>query len=193
VTVLPESRPARLAAYLDGKDLAGDEPFLPLFRTASEGNPLGVALDLGTSTLAGALVDLTDGTVLSRATADNPQMACGEDLISRVVFAEETPGGFDLLRGRLLSGADGLVRRLLETSPVQGEVTDVVAAGNTVLSHFLYGIPPSPIRRPPYRPVRKEYPAVTGETLGSGPATAHPNGRRAARTDFYPVKSVRRP
>ncbi|HAM32235.1 MAG TPA: ferredoxin [Deltaproteobacteria bacterium] len=177
VTILPESRPARLAAYLDGKDLAGDEPFLPLSRTASGGNPLGVALDLGTSTLAGALVDLSNGTVLSRATADNPQMACGEDLISRVVFAEETPGGFDLLRGRLLSGADDLVRRLLETSPVPGEVTDVVAAGNTVLSHFLYGISPSPIRRPPYRPVRKEYPPVTGETLGSGPATARAQWR----------------
>ncbi len=172
VTVLPGSRPARLAAYLDGKDLAGDDPFLPLCRVASGGIPLGIALDLGTSTLAGTLVDLSDGTVLSRATGDNPQMACGEDLISRVVFAEETTGGFELLRGRILSGVDGLVRRLLETSPVRGEVTDVVAAGNTVISHFLYGISPSPIRRPPYHPVRKEYPIVPGETLGTGPATA---------------------
>jgi uncharacterized 2Fe-2S/4Fe-4S cluster protein (DUF4445 family) len=172
VTILPGSRPARLAAYLDGKDLAGDEPFLPLCRAASGGAPLGVALDLGTSTLAGTLVDLSDGSVLSRATADNPQMACGEDLISRVLFAEEATGGFELLRGRLLSGVDGLVRRLLESSPASGEVTDVVAAGNTVISHFLYGISPSPIRRPPYHPVRKEYPVVPGETLGTGPATA---------------------
>ena len=172
VTILPGSRPARLAAYLDGKDLAGDDPFLPLSRAASGGAPLGVALDLGTSTLAATLVDLSDGSVLSRATADNPQMACGEDLISRVVFAEETTGGFELLRGRLLSGVDRLVRRLLEASPVRGDVTDVVAAGNTVLSHFLYGISPSPIRRPPYHPVRKEYPAVPGGTLGTAPATA---------------------
>jgi uncharacterized 2Fe-2S/4Fe-4S cluster protein (DUF4445 family) len=172
VTILPGSRPARLAAYLDGKDLGGDDPFLPLTRAASGGAPLGVALDLGTSTLAAALVDLSDGTVLSRATADNPQMACGEDLISRVMFAEETAGGFELLRGRLLSGVDALVRRLLEASPAPGEVTDVVAAGNTVLSHFLYGISPSPIRRPPYHPVRKEYPVVAGEALGTGPATA---------------------
>jgi len=172
VTILPGSRPARLAAYLDGTDLAGDEPFLPLCRAASGGTPLGVALDLGTSSLAGTLVDLADGTVLSRATGDNPQMACGEDLISRVVFAEETTDGFELLRSRILSGVDGLVRRLLEASPVQGEIIDVVAAGNTVISHFLYGISPSSIRRPPYQPVRKEYPIVPGETLGTGPATA---------------------
>src|SRR5659263_537186 len=49
---------------------------------------------------------------------------------ARVVFAEETTGGFELLRGRLLSGVDGIVRRLLEASPVAGEITDVVAAGN---------------------------------------------------------------
>jgi len=177
VTILPGSRPARLAAYLDGTDLAVDEPFLPLAMASAGGVPLGVALDLGTSTLAGTLVNLSDGTILSRATADNPQMACGDDLISRVVFAEETTGGFELLRGRLLSGVDGIVRRLLEASPVSGEITDVVAAGNTVISHFLYGISPSPIRRPPYHPVRKEYPAVPGETLGTGPATARATWR----------------
>jgi len=177
VTILPGSRPARLAAYLDGKDLAGEDPFLPLCRAAPGGTPLGMALDLGTSTLAGTLVDLSDGTVLSRVAADNPQMACGEDLISRVVYAEETAGGFELLRGQLLAGVDGVVRRLLEASPASGEVTDVVAAGNTVISHFLYGISPSPIRRPPYHPVRKEYPAAPGETLGTGPATARSTWR----------------
>jgi len=168
VTVLPESRPARLAAYLDGKDMGGDVPFLPLQRAVPGGKPLGVALDLGTSTLAGALVDLSDGTVIARASADNPQMACGEDLISRVVFAEETPGGFEHLRERLLQGVEGLVVRLLGMTPVRGEVTDVAAAGNTVISHILYGLSPSPIRRPPYRPSLKEYPVVSGRTLGVG-------------------------
>ena len=176
-TILPESRPARLAAYLDGKDLAGDEPFLPLTRPASGGRPLGIALDLGTSTLAAMLLDLADGAVLARATADNPQMACGEDLVSRVVFAEENPGGFELVRGRLLSGVDDLVLRLLDASPVPGVVTDVVAAGNTVISHFLYGISPSSIRRPPYRPLRKTYPTVSGETLGTAATTGRARWR----------------
>jgi uncharacterized 2Fe-2S/4Fe-4S cluster protein (DUF4445 family) len=170
VTVLPESRPARLAAYLDGKDMAGDGPFLPLPAPATGGRPLGVALDLGTSTLAGALLDLSGGAVLARASADNPQMACGEDLIARVVFAEETPGGFEFLRERLLRGVDRLMAQLLSLSPQKGEITDVCAAGNTVISHVLYGLSPSPIRRPPYRPVQKEYPVTTGKALGTGAA-----------------------
>jgi uncharacterized 2Fe-2S/4Fe-4S cluster protein (DUF4445 family) len=172
VTVLAESRTARLAAYLDGKDLAGDEPFLPLPRAMAGKRRLGVALDLGTSTLAGALVDLADGAVLSRASSDNPQMSCGEDLMTRVVFAEESAGGFQMLRERLLGGADALIAKLLTEAPRGGVVTDVVAAGNTVLSHVLYGLSPSPIRRPPYAPVRKEYPVVAGAALGSTAAPA---------------------
>ncbi len=168
VTILPETRPARLAAYIDGKDMGADGPFLPLVRCTAAGNPLGVALDLGTSTLAGALVDLSDGAVLSRAFADNPQMACGEDLISRIVFAEETPGGGEILRSRLLAGVEEVAGRLIDASPVRGEIADVVAAGNTVISHVLYGVSPSSIRRPPYRPVLSEYPAAEGKTLGIG-------------------------
>jgi len=167
VHVLPESRPARLAAYLDGRDLAGDEPFLPLQRPTAGATPLGVALDLGTSTLAAALLNLGDGAIVSRASTDNPQMACGEDLISRVVFAEENPGGLEMLRQRLLSGVDGLVTALLAAAPPGGEITDVVAAGNTVVSHVLWGLSPASIRRPPYAPVRKEYPVALGAALGS--------------------------
>jgi len=169
-TVLPESRPARLSAYLDGSDLAGDGPFLPLQRPTAGRKPLGVALDLGTRTLAGALVDLCDGSILSRASADNPQMACGEDLVSRLAFAEGTPGGFEMLRERLFAGVDALVTTLLAAGAPGGEVTDVVAAGNTVLSHVLHGLSPSPIRRPPYAPVRKEYPVAAGSALGSAAA-----------------------
>ncbi len=167
VTVLPESRPARLAAYLDGQDRGADEPFLPLSRSVAGKRALGIALDLGTSTLAGALLELSDGAVVARASADNPQMACGEDLISRIVFAEESPGGFTMLRDRLLGGVDALVANLIAAAPPGGVVTDVVAAGNTVVSHVLCGLSPSPIRRPPYAPVRKEYPVAAGSTLGS--------------------------
>ncbi|MBI5576990.1 MAG: DUF4445 domain-containing protein [Deltaproteobacteria bacterium] len=166
VTVLPESRPARLTAYIEGKDTAGDGPFLPLHVVPRKGNPLGVALDAGTSTLAGALIDLRNGAVLSRGAADNPQMACGEDLISRIVFEEEKAEGFSILRRLLIAGVDRLISGLLRSSPVDGEIMEVVSAGNTVISHFLYGLSPSPVRRPPHRPVLKEYPSKTGLELG---------------------------
>lgn len=166
VTVLPESRPARLAAYIDGRDMAQDGPYLPFHVVPEKGNPLGVALDVGTSTLAGALIDLRDGSLLARATEDNPQMSCGEDLISRIVYEEENPGGFSFLRRLLLRGVDRLIADLLASSPEPGKIVEVTAAGNTVLSHILYGVSPSPVRRPPHRPVLKEYPVKTGKELG---------------------------
>jgi uncharacterized 2Fe-2S/4Fe-4S cluster protein (DUF4445 family) len=166
VTVLPESRPARLAAYIEGRDMAEDGPYIPFHVVPEKGNPLGVALDVGTSTLAGALIDLRDGSVLARATGDNPQMACGEDLISRIVYGEENPGGFPFLRRLLLRGLDKVIADLLASSPEPGKIVEATAAGNTVLSHCLYGVSPAPVRRPPHRPVLKEYPVKTGKELG---------------------------
>lgn len=166
VTVLPESRPARLSAYIEGKDTALDGPFLPMHVVPREGNPLGVALDAGTSTLAGALIDLGNGSVLARAAADNPQMGCGEDLISRIVFEEETPGGLAILRRLLLQGIEQVISDLVRSSRVEGEIVEITAAGNTVISHILYGISPAPVRRPPHRPPLREYPVKTGKDLG---------------------------
>ena len=174
VTVPPESRPAKLSAYLEGRDLAEDEPILPLHAATGGRIPLGVALDLGTSTLAGALIDLVGGRLLGRAAADNPQMSCGEDLISRIVYVEENEGGFTLLRQLLLSGVEMVIAALLRSAPDDGEIVDVTAAGNTVITHILHGVSPAPIRHPPYRPVIREYPVRTGEEIGSLAAPCAP-------------------
>ncbi|MCL5884178.1 MAG: ASKHA domain-containing protein [Deltaproteobacteria bacterium] len=174
VTVLPESRPARLEAWIDGKDLLDEEPFVPLYPAPAAGNPLGLALDLGTSTIAGALLDMRFGAILARASGDNPQMACGEDLISRIVFGEETPGGFDLLRRLLVEGIESVIADLLRAAGRAGEIVDVTAAGNTVISHLLCGLSPSPIRRPPHRPAVREFPPRTGRELGFATAPSAP-------------------
>ena len=174
VTVPPESRPAKLSAYLEGRDLAEDEPILPLHAATGGRIPLGVALDLGTSTLAGALIDLVGGRLLGRAAADNPQMSCGEDLISRIVYVEENEGGFTLLRQLLLSGVEMVIAALLRSAPDDGEIVDVTAAGNTVITHILHGVSPAPIRHPPYQPVIREYPVRTGEEIGSLAAPCAP-------------------
>ncbi len=174
VTVPPGSRPARLAAYLEGRDVAGDEPFLPLHAATGGRRPLGVALDLGTSTLAGALIDLSDGRLIARSAADNPQMPCGEDLISRIVYGEEHEGGFALLRQLLMAGVEKVIAALLGSGPEEGEIVEVTAAGNTVITHILFGASPAPIRHPPYQPVLREYPVRTGKELGSLAAPSAP-------------------
>lgn len=166
VVVLPESRPARLEAWVGGNDLLEEEPFAPLYPAPTVGEPLGLALDLGTSTLAGAIVDMRNGAILARASGDNPQSAYGEDLISRIVFGDETPGGFELLRRLLVEGIEAVIDDLRRAAGHTGDIVDVTAAGNTVISHLLCGLSPSPIRRHPHRPVVREFPARTGRDLG---------------------------
>src|SRR4030066_143827 len=106
--------------------------------------------------------------------ADTPQMSCGEDLISRIVYIEENEGGFTLLRQLLLSGVEMVIAALLRSAPDDGEIVDVTAAGNTVLTHILHGVSPAPIRHPPYQPVIREYPVRTGEETGPLAASSAP-------------------
>jgi len=171
VDVPGASRPARLNAFLDGRETEGRGPFEPRPPLPGGKHPLGVALDLGASTLSGVLLDLVEGRVLARAGCDNPQMQVGEDILSRIIHAERAPGGLFRLQELLLQGVDGLVATLLAPEGrSSGDVREVVAAGNTVLSHLLHGIDPASIRTPPYNPPTLEFPDRLGSLLGSSQA-----------------------
>lgn len=181
VQVPESSRPARLIPFLSGKETAGRGPFEPRPPVAGRPHPLGAALDLGTSNLAGVLLDLADGRVLAQAGEDNPQARLGEDVISRIVHAEESPGGIFRLQELLVQGVDSLIGALLrEAGNPAGEVREVAVAANTAVSHFLHGIDPAPIRRPPYTPATLSFPERTGAQLGSSSA-------RAARWRTFPA------
>ena len=67
-----------------------------------------------------------------------------------------------------------VIAALLRSAPDDGEIVDVTAAGNTVITHILHGVSPAPIRHPPYRPVIREYPVRTGEEIGSLAAPCAP-------------------
>lgn len=167
VTIPPESRPARIISCVEGISGGDDRsPFVPPPEASGVSHPFAVAVDIGTTTLAAALIDLRDGTVVARAGCGNPQVACGDDLVSRIVFAEETEGGFTTLRRLLLDGIDAVVAELLRSMPSGGIVVRAAAAGNTVMSHIVAGIDPFPLRHPPYEPVVREYPLRTGAELG---------------------------
>lgn len=111
---------------------------------------LGVALDIGTTTLVAYLVDRNTGLIRDAAGALNPQAVHGADLISRIAFSE-TPGGPETLRREVTQAADELVRTLLQRSDVSGDdVRCVSAVGNTCMHHLFLGIPAGGLGRIPY-------------------------------------------
>lgn len=111
---------------------------------------LGVAVDLGTTTLVTQLLDLSTGRVLAVRTALNSQAKFGADVMSRVLFAV-AEGGARQLCALIRQQIGGLIEQLLFAGQVAKEkVTDVAVVGNTVMHHLFCGLDVEPLSRYPF-------------------------------------------
>lgn len=124
--------------------LGDDTPFA---FTPAQG--LGIAVDVGTTTLVAQLVDLRTGRVLGVRTGLNPQAAFGSDVMSRVEFALR-PDGLGKLRDLIREAVGGMVRGLAEQ--VSGPFQRVTLVGNTVMHHLFAGIDVEPLAHVPFEP-----------------------------------------
>lgn len=114
----------------------------------AEASVLGVALDIGTTTLAVALVDIGSGRVLKTASALNPQGAFGADVMSRITSARE--GKLSLMQTVLIKTICALFDELLEGRESKVEALTVV--GNPTMLHLFLGISPEGIGQYPFTP-----------------------------------------
>ncbi len=110
------------------------------------GEGLGIAVDLGTTTLVAQLLDLRTGEVLGVETALNPQVAYGSDIMSRVQMASS--GGAEVLQDVIRGG----IGKLIAALGVSSEVTNVAIAGNTVMHHLFCGFDVEPLAHAPFEP-----------------------------------------
>jgi len=113
----------------------------------------GVAVDLGTTTVVGYLIDLGSGVVLQTTADYNGQVEFGEDILTRIYNATTTEGGAKLQKAAT-NTINGIISRL--TSLQNINTTDVSAlsiGANTTMVHLLLGLDPSRICMAPYIPV----------------------------------------
>ncbi len=111
----------------------------------------GVAIDVGSTTLAGYLLDLTNGEVVATAGRMNPQIRFGEDLMSRVSYVMMNPGGAVALTRAVRGALDELVGELCEPESVpRTHVHDVVIVGNPIMHHLVLGLDPTPLGTAPF-------------------------------------------
>ncbi len=112
---------------------------------------LGVGVDVGSTTIAGHLCDLTSGAVLSTAGVMNPQIRFGEDLMSRVSYAMMNPGGEVEMTEAVRGALDSLIQELCEESGAQKEeVLEITIVGNPVMHHLFLGLDPIPLGQAPF-------------------------------------------
>lgn len=114
---------------------------------------LGIAYDIGTTTVVGYLMDLETGQELSVASELNPQTRYGDDVVSRIQHADEHPQGIETLQRAIV---ETLGRILIDTTAqIQVQPDDVLAitvVGNTTMQHLLLGISPTYLAQSPYVP-----------------------------------------
>jgi len=112
----------------------------------------GVAVDLGTTTVALHLVDLAQATIIATITDYNSQISCGLDVISRINYARRHSGKEEL-RKRAIETINGLLQKVMQNHSVRSnEIVGAVISGNTTMAHLLLGIDPENIRLEPYTP-----------------------------------------
>ncbi|MCW1919494.1 ASKHA domain-containing protein [Rhodobacter sp. KR11] len=128
-----------------------DHRILDLWPGFHEGPILGLAIDLGSTTIAAHLCDLTDGRVLNSAGVMNPQIRFGEDLMSRVSYAMMNPGGDVEMTAAVRAAIDALARTICEEAQVAtASIYELVFVCNPVMHHLLMGIDPVELGQAPF-------------------------------------------
>jgi uncharacterized 2Fe-2S/4Fe-4S cluster protein (DUF4445 family) len=145
--VLPDLHPAIVTGqraitavvHIDGTVMA--------VRPGFDEDIYGVAIDVGSTTIAGYLIDLATGDVVATAGTMNPQIRFGEDLMSRVSYVMMNPGGEHELTATVRSALNELIDDLTDE---RDHVHDLVLVGNPVMHHLFLGIDPTPLGAAPF-------------------------------------------
>jgi uncharacterized 2Fe-2S/4Fe-4S cluster protein (DUF4445 family) len=111
----------------------------------------GVAVDLGTTTVAGYLWDLTNGVCLATSGVLNPQSMYAADVIGRIYYAQQEQDGLAQLTKAAQKAVNQLIGHLAEQAGIdRTEIVDVVMVGNTCMHHLFFGIDPYYLAQAPY-------------------------------------------
>ncbi|MCX8062928.1 MAG: ASKHA domain-containing protein [Anaerolineales bacterium] len=136
---------------------------------------LGLAVDIGTTKVAAYLVDLESGDTIAQAGSMNPQIAFGEDVISRISYLINHPEqrkepAKNLLHQRIIEGLNKLIDKMLsdinDPTISYENIVDAVIVGNTAMHHLFAGIPVEQLGISPYVPAVSEPLYIPAKELG---------------------------
>ncbi len=141
----------------------------------------GLAVDVGSTTVAGYLCSLRTGRIVGTESFMNPQITFGDDVIARISYVMDNPDGMDKMRGVIIDGLNHLLRTVTgdhDLSPA--DILEITIVGNTVMHHLLLGIDPRALGFSPFTPAVHRSLDIKARDLG---LKAHP----AANVHLLPI------
>jgi uncharacterized 2Fe-2S/4Fe-4S cluster protein (DUF4445 family) len=137
--------------------MPGDQTDQPLY---------AVAVDIGTTSNVVYLVEMKSGQVVDTAIEYNRQLSCGEDVISRIVYAKRE-GGLEHLQRLVIQTINDNIEQICQRQGIESaSIHKMTVAGNTTMMHLFLALWPEPIRREPYIPTVNHPPPVKARELG---------------------------
>jgi uncharacterized 2Fe-2S/4Fe-4S cluster protein (DUF4445 family) len=128
----------------------------------------GIAVDIGTTTVAAYLCNLRTGQLVSSGSMMNPQVAYGEDVMARITHAMANPGeGLKSMQEAILNGMNSLIHSAAESARVSPPaVLEMTVVGNTAMHHIFLGIDPHSLGLSPFPPATHHSQNVKARDLG---------------------------
>ena len=125
-----------------------------------------IAIDVGTTTISAELIDLQSGKVKAKASDYNAQVAFGDDVITRIIYATKGTG-LAKLQSVVVGTIWSLIKNMVEQAGIEYcDITHMVVAGNTTMTHLLLGLNPKYIREEPYIPSGTIFPWIKCSDIG---------------------------
>ena len=153
--VLPEPSEAKiLAAQYEHSRIL---PISPGKAAGLSTHPFGVAIDLGTTTLAINFIQLITGSLIETRTVLNPQSKYGSDVISRINYCMLNPNGLKTLQSGIIDTINRQLTHFAEKFEIDPhDIVKISVCGNTTMLHLLLGVNPESLASVPFIPVFTE-------------------------------------
>ena len=148
-----------VTATLEANIGSSTEPILLLNLEAGDTSQelYGVAIDLGTTTIVGYLIDLKTGRNVAIESMLNPQTAIGDDIITRMTYVVENPDGMEKAQALVHDAVNLLIENLTTSAGTSmDKICEISIAGNTTMHHIFFSLPVDFLGRAPFPPVIKD-------------------------------------
>jgi len=134
----------------------------PNYELQTPNSIYGIAFDIGTTTIVGALVDLEDCKEIETAFLPNPQMNWGRDVLSRILAAIDNQKALKSMQQAVVNTCNEIIKNLVNPKDVQF----ITMAGNSTMEHLFLGISPASLSKVPYKPVFREAHKIKAASIG---------------------------